>query len=99
MIKANIKSTGWAVDKPKETIVEIPEDLVAFEQTNNNGSKTPVTFGELYKVYSERKTYVKVNAGYDSTNIKPETFEKWFYRAFVPKEIYDRLISVKYEIV
>jgi hypothetical protein len=99
MIKATVKATGWAADKPKETVIQIDENETAFEQTNINGTKTPVTFGKLFQVYKERKTYVKTDAGYETSNINPEQFELWFFRKYVPKVIYDRLISVHYELV
>lgn len=99
MIKATLKSTGWRADEPKTNEYLIEEDQVAFDRLENNGTKTPVTFGELYNVYKDRKSYTKVDAGYEKTVLNVEMFENWFFKTYVPKGLYDRMISVKFEKV
>ena len=94
MIKITVKSTGWAADKPSETIYNVPETDAAFERLNRDGSKSDVTFGQLFEAYNNHKFAKK-----SESEFRPESFEQALYKKVIPKNIADRLISMKFEIV
>lgn len=92
MIIATITTTGWAVDKPKETIIKIPEDTLAYL----NASREPITYGDMFKAFFDKRNYTKTNAGYEVEAITKESFEKWFYAKYMSKHLIDRLINIKF---
>lgn len=99
MIQALVKTTGWAADKPRETLIYVAEDAVAYEQIQPDKTKTPVTYWDLYKAFKDRRNYVKENAGYEASSITVESFENWFFAKYMPKGLVDRLISIEYSVV
>lgn len=94
MIKITVKSTGWAADKPSETVYNVPETDAAFERLNRDGTKSPVTFGQLFEAYNNHRFAKKVESEF-----RPESFENALFARVFPKNIQDRLISMKFEIV